>query len=105
MCAYGFYEDTIELILPEDTTIVHGVSSKTGQIIIWTTKDARVMGLNTHSGFNTNMMHQLVVNKLYENGKIDDAIKMRFIEAIYDTEKSLTRHTILKVVETFLKIE
>lgn len=65
--------------------------------MIWTTKDERVLGLNMHAAFNTNIMHELIVTKLYENGKIDDAIKARFIEDIYDIEKPLMRHTMLRI--------
>lgn len=50
-------------------------------------------------------MHELVVIKLYEAGKIDDAIKMRFIEDIYDTQKPLTRNTLLKIIDNFLRQE
>jgi hypothetical protein len=48
-------------------------------------------------------MHELVVTKLYENGKIDDAIKARFIDDIYDIQKPLMRHTMLKIEEAFLR--
>jgi hypothetical protein len=48
-------------------------------------------------------MHELIVAKLYENGKIDDAIKSRFIEDIYDTEKMSTRHTFLKIIDCFIR--
>jgi len=52
--------------------------------------------------FNANIMHELIVMKLYENGKIDDPIKQRFIDEIYDTDKPIMRHTMLKVVQCFL---
>jgi hypothetical protein len=71
--------------------------------MIWTTKDERVLGLHPHSHFNTNIMHELVITKLYENGKIDDAIRARFIEDIYDVEKPLMRNTLLRIEEAFLR--
>lgn len=70
---------------------------------MWTTNDHRILGLNMHACFNTNIMHELVVGKLYENGKIDDAVKSRFIEDIYDTERPIMRHTMLKVIDAFLR--
>ena len=71
--------------------------------MIWTTKDERVLGLHPQSHFNTNIMHELVITKLYENGKIDDAIRSRFIEDIYDVEKPLMRNTLLRIEEAFLR--
>lgn len=50
-------------------------------------------------------MHELVVVKLYENGKIDDAIKSRFIEDIYDTDRPIMRHTLLKIIDNFLRLD
>jgi hypothetical protein len=60
------------------------------------------MGLHMDPTLNTNMMHELVVAKLYENGRIDDSIKTRFIDDIYDIEKPITRHTMLRVIDQFL---
>jgi hypothetical protein len=49
-------------------------------------------------------MHDLIVAKLYENGKIDDPIKNRFIEDLYDNEKKpIMRHTAIKIIRSFLK--
>jgi hypothetical protein len=92
LIVYGNYDITTELILPK-TAKVHGVSARSGKVMIWTTKDERVLALHFHSSYNTNIMHELIVTKLYENGKIDDAIKARFIEDIYDITKPLMRHT------------
>lgn len=73
--------------------------------MIWTSKDHRVLGLHAHASFSTNFMHELVVVKLYENGKIDDAIKSRFIEDIYDTDRPIMRHTLLKIMDNFLRLD
>ena len=67
--------------------------------MIWTSNDNRILGIHAHASFNSNFMHELCVLKLYENGKIDDAIKSRFIEDIYDIERPIMRHTLLKVVD------
>lgn len=96
------YDLMTDLILPK-TAKVHGVSARSGKVMIWTTKDERVLGLHFQSAFNTNIMHELIVTKLYENGKIDDAIKARFIEDIYDVSKPLMRHTMQKIEEAFLR--
>ena len=47
-------------------------------------------------------MHELIVNKLYENGKIDDPLKIKFIEDIYDTQRTIMHNTLLKVIRSFL---
>ena len=47
-------------------------------------------------------MHELIVNKLYENGKIDDPLKIKFIEDIYDTQRPIMHNTLLKVIRSFL---
>lgn len=99
---FALYDEGIELTLPEGA-IVHGVSSRTGQTMIWTSDDNRIMGLHVHAKFNTNIMHDLIIVKLYENGKIDDVIKARLIEDIYDQERPLMRHTLLKVIHSFLQ--
>jgi hypothetical protein len=102
MNVYSVYEESLELILPEGA-VCHGVSPRSQQVMIWTSGDQRVLGLHAHAAFNTNFMHELVVPKLYENGKIDNAIKSRFIEDIYDTERPIMRHTLLKVMDHFLR--
>lgn len=70
--------------------------------MIWTTSDHRVLGLHMDATLNANIMHDLIVLKLYENGKIDDAIRARFIEDIYDSEVPIMRHTMLKVIQNFI---
>lgn len=98
---YSVAEGIVEVILP-DGAQAHGVSKRSGQSVIWTTEDGRVMGLHMLLTFNANIMHELIVMKLYENGKIDDPIKQRFIEEIYDTERPIMRHSLIKVVLCFL---
>jgi hypothetical protein len=60
------------------------------------------MGVQAHPVFNANIMHELIVNKLYENGKIDDPLKIKFIEDIYDSERPIMHNTLLKVIRAFL---
>lgn len=98
---YSIAEVNVEVTLP-DGAQAHGVSKRTGQSVIWTMKDERVMGLQLLITFNANIMHELIVMKMYENGKIDDPIKQRFIDEIYDTERPIMRHSFLKVVRCFL---
>ncbi len=83
--------------MPENA-LVHGLSQKTGETIIWSSEDGRVLGLQTLISLNANIIHELIVMKLYEHGKIDDLIKQRFLDEIYDTEKPIMRHTLLKVI-------
>lgn len=73
------------------------MSARTGQNMIWTTD--RVLAFHTQATYNANIMHELMLSKLYENGKIDDSIKSKLIEEIYDTERPITRHTLLKVID------
>jgi hypothetical protein len=99
---YSVYETFMELTLPPEA-VVHGVSTRTQQPIIWTLKgNSRIFGLQAHPSFNTNIMHELIVNKLYENGKIDDPMKIKFIEDIYDPSRPIMHNTLLKVTRAFL---
>ena len=91
----------MDVTLPENAQ-AHGISKRSGQSVIWTMDCGRVMGFQMMLTFNANIMHELIVMKLYENGKIDDPIKQRFIDEIYDTDKPIMRHTLMKVVQCFL---
>jgi len=83
--------------------VVHGQSVRTEQPVVWTLKDTnRILAIQAHPSFNTNIMHELIVNKLYENGKIDDPLKIKFIEDIYDSQRPIMHNTLLRVVRTFL---
>lgn len=62
----------------------------------------RVLGLQIAPSFNINIMHELIINKLYENGKIDDPLKTRFTDDIYDTERPVMQHVLLKVIKAFM---
>lgn len=93
---FSFFDERNLVILPEGVK-VQGVSARTGSNMIWTTD--RVLAFHTHATYNANIMHELFVSKLYESGKIDDSIKSKFIEDIYDTERPITRHTLLKVID------
>jgi hypothetical protein len=47
-------------------------------------------------------MHELIINKLYEYGKIDDPLKTRFTDDVYDTERPLMQHVLLKIINAFM---
>ena len=99
----SIYDIGLNLILPPDG-VAHGVSTRTDQVIIWTLKNSnRIMGLQAPPSFNVNIMHELIINKLYENGKIDDPLKSRFTEDIYDTERPLMQHALLRIIYAFTK--
>jgi len=61
-----------------------------------------VLGLQIPPSFNINIMHELIINKLYENGKIDDPLKTRFTDDIYDTDRPLMQHVLLKIIHSFM---
>ena len=44
----------------------------------------------------------MVINKLYDVGKIDDAIKNEFMDTVFEPSKPLTRNLMLKVMYEFL---
>lgn len=98
----SIYDIGNSLRLPEGG-ISHGYSTRTKQQIIWTLKGSnRVLGLQIPPSFNINIMHELIINKLYENGKIDDPLKTRFTDDIYDTERPLMQHVLLKIITAFM---
>lgn len=86
----SIYDFGLSLNLPPNG-VSHGHSTRTDQQIIWTLKDSnQVLGLQIAPSFNINIMHELIIHKLYENGKIDDPLKTRFTDDVYDTERPLT---------------
>ena len=99
---YSVYDTSLTLTLPKDAQ-VHGKSVRTEHPIFWSLKsNSRILGIHAHPSFNTNIMHELIVNKLYENGKIDDPIKIKFMEDIYDSERPVMPNTMLKVIRSFI---
>ena len=98
----SIYEIGINHNLPPNG-VSHGFSTRTNQQIIWTLKDSnRVLGLQIPPSFNINIMHELIINKLYEYGKIDDPLKTRFTDDVYDTERPLMQHVLLKIINAFM---
>lgn len=52
---------------------------------IWKIED-RVFCLQTHPEFNANYIEELIVHRMYDDGRLDDMQKDEVLERINDTE-------------------
>lgn len=69
---------------------------------IWTIKD-RVLCFQCSPEINKTYIKELIINKLYDVGKLDDNQKNASIEQLEDMMIPISRHFILKCLEMFLK--
>jgi len=58
--------------------ILHGSSDRT-RVEIWTLKD-RIFSMQAHPELNSSLIEDLVINKLYDIGKLDDNLKNEALE-------------------------
>ncbi|CDW71898.1 UNKNOWN [Stylonychia lemnae] len=86
--------------LPPDAEL-HGTSERT-QVEIWTLKD-RIFAMQAHPELNSQLIEDLVINKLYDIGRLDDNLKNEALENIYDPSKPLNRHAMLKFIYNFIR--
>ena len=86
--------------LPEGSQI-YGESSRTHNEI-WGIND-RVLCFQSSPEINKTFVKDLVINKLYDVGKIDDKIKNLSMEQVDDELIPNSRHFILKCIHRFIK--
>lgn len=72
------------------------------QYEIWHISD-RVLCFQGSPELNKTFVKELVINKLYDNGKIDDKLKNTSLEQVEDDLIPNSRHFALKIVKEFLK--
>ena len=63
----------------------------------------RVLCFQSSPEINKTYIKELIINKLYDVGKLDDNQKNASIEQLEDMMIPISRHFILKCVEMFLK--
>ena len=87
-------------LLPEGATL--HASSKTTPTEIWSLGD-RLFAMQCHPELTSFTIEELIINKLYDLGRLDDNLKQEALELVYDPEKPLARNMMLKIIYAFLK--
>jgi hypothetical protein len=87
--------------LPEGA-VLHGSSNRTHNEI-WTLSD-RVLCMQSSPERNIFLIKELIINKLYDVGKLDDNQKSKDIEQLNDEMKPLSSHFMIKIINNFLKM-
>jgi len=78
-------------------------SSKRTDNEIWHINE-RVLCIQSHPEFNVHYIKELIVNKMYDTGKLDDVQKNECLEKIRNVTLSLSRNTMNKFLYQFLHI-
>lgn len=84
-----------------DGAMLYGSSNKVNNEI-WTIQD-RVLCVQSTPEVNSKYINDLIINKLYDIGKLDDNQKQQGIELLNDENKPMSRHFLLKIMLNFLK--
>ena len=64
--------------------------------------DNRVLAIQSHPEFNSNYIEELIVNKMYDVGKLNDMQKDEVLERINDNSLLLTRNVLNMIVFSFI---
>ena len=62
----------------------------------------QVLCLQSHPEFNISFVVELMINKLYDQGRMDDVQKKECIAKTKNTSMPLSRHTMNKFIFNFL---
>ena len=68
---------------------------------IWRIDD-RVLCIQSHPEFNANYIEEMIVNKMYDTGELDDMKKDEVLERINDNELLLTRNVLNMFIFSFI---
>lgn len=85
--------------LPAEAVV--GGSSKRTPHEIWTI-GSRVLCIQAHPEFNAALIEAVIVNKMYDNGKLDDVQKHDCVARLHATTLVSTRNTMNSFVFNFL---
>lgn len=88
------------LRLPEGA-VLHGGSQRT-PVEVWTLKD-RIFAMQCHPELNSFAIEELIINKLYDLGRLDDNLKAEALDQTYDPTKPCGRNSMMKFIYRFLK--
>lgn len=64
--------------------------------------DERVLCIQSHPEFNASYIEELIINKMYDVGKMDDMQKDEVLERLYDNDHFLTRNVLNLFIFNFL---
>lgn len=64
--------------------------------------DNRVLAIQSHPEFNSNYIEELIINKMYDVGKLNDMQKDEVLERINDNQLLLTRNVLNMIVFSFI---
>ena len=68
---------------------------------IWRIED-RVLCIQSHPEFNANYIEEMIVNKMYDTGELDDMKKDEVLERINNNELLLTRNVLNMFIFSFI---
>jgi GMP synthase-like glutamine amidotransferase len=80
---------------------LYGYSERTS-VEMWGV-EGRIFAIQAHPEFNGNYIQELIINKMYENGRLTEQQKNECQEWIHDPSKPLHRNILLKIIYSFLK--
>ena len=78
-------------------------ASNTTQNEIWHIED-RVLGIQSNPEINKTYIKELIINKLYDVGKLDDNQKNLALDGLDEVLIPISRHFILKCMFYFIKM-
>lgn len=64
--------------------------------------DERVMAIQSHPEFNASFIEEMIVNKMYDVGKMDDMQKDEVLERLYSSDHYLTRNILSLFIFNFI---
>ena len=59
--------------------------------------------MQAHPELTSQVIDDLIINKLYDLGRLDDTQKAEALENVYDPSKPLNSNAMLKIIYNFIK--
>lgn len=86
-------------VLPQDA--VNLAYSDRTENEIWMIGE-RVLAIQSHPEFNASYIEELIINKMYDVGKLDDMQKDEVLQKLYDNDHYLTRNILSLFIFNFI---
>jgi len=85
--------------LPEHAKVL--AFSKRTNVEMWSI-GTQVLGIQGHPEFNSYYITEMIINKLADNGRLDDSQKQEALFSLIDPNKPLGRNIMIKLLHAFL---
>ena len=66
--------------------------------------DNRVLCIQGHPEYNASYIEEIIINKMYDIGKLDDMQKDEVLERVNDNEQNLTRNVLNMLIFSFIYV-